>query len=406
MKRKKAWMTLVLTLLMVTLMVADLAASITWSDEVQITNDFDFDGYPSIAQMNDGRIWIVWKSRRITNHETRNSNIFCKIYNRTWSNDTALVTDLSEDIGPSITQAQDGKIWLVWASNRLGNYSIYYKTSPSNGLWWTSETRLTADSDGDYHPSILQASDGKIWVVWQRNLSGNHEIFYKVFNGSSWSNETRLTTDPNFDMNPSITQMHDSRIWVSWCSDRIGGGENYEIFYKVFNGSSWSIDFQLTDSPDIDAEPTIFQTLNGTIWVIWTSRKPTPTATNDLYYRTSSDNGITWSGIIQLTTDANDDTWPSAIQIHDRSIWIVWASDRIENWEIYFKCSPAGDVNNDGIVDVVDIVLVVHALWTTNATGGVPGEWWAWNPDSDLDANGIVDAYDLYIVTINYLEYA
>jgi len=66
----------------------------------------------------------------------------------------------------------------------------------------------------------------------------------------------------------------------------------------------------------------------------------------------------------------------------------------------------AGDVDNSGLIDVVDIVLVVHALWTTPASGGKSGEWWAWNPNSDIDSNSIVDAYDLFIVTISYLEHA
>ena len=64
------------------------------------------------------------------------------------------------------------------------------------------------------------------------------------------------------------------------------------------------------------------------------------------------------------------------------------------------------DINNDGIIDVIDIVLVVHALGTAPASGGIPGQWHAWNPNADINQDQVVDAYDLATTTLYYGETA
>lgn len=409
--KKASILALLISLMFMSTLIETAKSSLIWSDEWQLTHNIELDGYPSIAQMNDDRIWVVWKSRRTGN--PKNSNIFYKVYNGTWSNDKALTLDSREDIGPSITQAKDSKIWVVWSANRTGQYRIYYKTSSDNGATWSSDTQITDSTYDDYHPSILSASNGTIWVVWDRSISNNNEIFYKVFNGSSWSSDQQITTDPNWDMQPVITQTQGGKIWVVWSSNRIGAGENYEIFYKTFNGTAWSIDYRLTtDTQKFDMEPTIFQTSNGTIWIIWSARGFQPNDTNDLYFKTSDDNGATWSNTIQLTTDPSDDNWPSAIQTHDRSIWIIWGSNRGTdgNWELWGKVTLKGDVNNDGYIDTLDMAYIARALGTNptwphwNGTG-TPG-WDQWNPNCDLDNNGKVDLLDLATAGSNYGKYS
>jgi len=394
MNQKKVSMILLLILLVATLAITpSVEATLIWSDEIRLTTNVALDGYPSIAQTNDGRIWVVWKSRK-----NGNSDLYYKIYQGTWSNEIRLTIDRNEDINPSITQLKNLTIWVVWASNRTGSYDLFCKSSPDNGLSWSIDTRLTV-SGNNYQQAILQAKDGNIWVVW---ASGNYDVFYKVFNGVTWSNETSLITDPSLDITPSISQTQDGRIWVVWASSRMG---DYEIFHKTFNGSSWSPDKPLTtDTKKEDTNPTIFQTTDGVIWVVWAASEFTPTATDELYYMTSTDNGATWSATIQLTKNTFDDTWPDALQARDFSIWITWGSNRDANgnWDLYYKTTLLGDVNNDGQINMEDLALIARALLTTPASGGTPGAWWAWNPDADLDRNNRVDGDDLAIAGKNY----
>ena len=54
-----------------------------------------------------------------------------------------------------------------------------------------------------------------------------------------------------------------------------------------------------------------------------------------------------------------------------------------------------GDVNGDGQVDVLDLLIVAAAF---NSVPGSPG----WNPDADLNQDSIVDILDLVLVGLDF----
>jgi len=278
------------------------------------------------------------------------------------------------------------------------DYDIYYKVSHNGASSWSNDNPLTNNNVEDVDPSIFQAANGTIYVLWASNRNGSNDIFYKTSSdfGSSWSNEKQITNDTNRDNSPSIIQTQDGKFWVVWSSDRTG---DYEIFCKTYDGSSWSIDERLTYSNNSDSCPSILQTLNGTIWVFWGSDELSPTSNGDIYYKASNDNGDTWSESVQFTTDNNEDTWPCAIQTCDTKIWVVWTSNRADqpggNWDIYYRTSLAGDVNEDGIIDDLDLAKLSLSYGYF---------WWQpqYDPDVDLNKDGIVEMQDVLIICMNY----
>ena len=54
------------------------------------------------------------------------------------------------------------------SSNRTGNADLWYKTRGNGGATWSADTRLTTSSADDYAPTITQAADGRLVVVWNR----------------------------------------------------------------------------------------------------------------------------------------------------------------------------------------------------------------------------------------------
>lgn len=307
------------------------------------------------------------------------------------------------DIDLEITSLDGlGEGSLVYTSSssepsQMEDYEVFFKTSHDNGATWSNDTQLTDNIADDLRPSVVQLTNGTIMLVWQSNRLGNDDIFsMTTTDGTSWSDPIQLTTDPEPDRGPHVTQAMDGKIWVAWTSRRTGDAE---IFYKTHDGSSWSSDTRLTYSTNSDVAPWILQIIDGTIMIFWASS--TPTGEYDIYYTYSTDNGASWPENIQFTTDNNADMWPSACQISDTTIWAVWTSNRGDqpdgNWDIYYRTSLAGDVNEDGVVDVWDISIVTMAYGTFN---GAPG----YNPDADLNKDGIVDMIDLSIVAIHYGE--
>jgi len=62
---------------------------------------------------------------------------------------------------------------------------------------------------------------------------------------------------------------------------------------------------------------------------------------------------------------------------------------------IYNACMHAGDVNNDGIVDVADLAIIGLAY------GSSPGDP-NWNLEADLNVDGTVNLFDLLVVAVNF----
>ena len=362
--------TITITLLLMFTFTATtaLSSAVDWSSDTQLTFvSPPWDETPSVMQASDGTIWVVWSSDREgvgkneLYYKTSSDNGF------SWSGDIRLTTSPSIDSRPSVMQASDGTIWVVWSSYRTHDFEIYYKTSSDNGFSWSADTQLTTYSGRDVDPHITQLIDGRIWVIWHRDFEGNFDLFYKTSsdNGVSWSDEERLTTNPSWDICPSITQTWDGMIWVVWSSYRTG---DFEIFYKTSsdNGLSWSDDTQLTlDTKKFDERPSVIQAVDGSIWVVWSSGSEVKT--DDVYYKTSLDYGETWSESIQLTFDRKDDTGPSIVNIYPRTIWVFWASYRTDDFEIFYKISdeiPIHDVAVTNVTPQVTSVFrdeIVHA---------------------------------------------
>lgn len=63
-----------------------------------------------------------------------------------------------------------------------------------------------------------------------------------------------------------------------------------------------------------------------------------------------------------------------------------------------------GDVNNDGIIDIQDVVTVALAFGSMEEDDPTTpwNETGKWNPIADLNSDGIIDIVDLVIIGINY----
>lgn len=276
----------------------------SWTDDTQLTYDAEQDITPSIIQTADGTIWVVWASDRTDNFElyytiSINNGV-------SWAPDTQLTNNPTRDGGPSIMQHHNRTIWVIWHRDMgAGNYDLLCKIF--NGTTWSPETRLTTDPSWDLNPSIIQAYNGTIWVVWTSYRTGDYEIFYTTStdNGTSWSPETQLTTDSDFDEAPSITQARDGSLWIAWHSDR--KGNQYDIYYTTLtnNGSTWSSDTQLTKNNADDMSPTIMNSHEGRMWVAWTSARIDDQF--DLFYKTSDIIPITILGDIDDDGDVDSD---------------------------------------------------------------------------------------------------
>jgi len=313
--------------------IAPIDSVVVWENESRITTHQSWDAYPSILQTEDDRVWFVWQSDRGGDWTF---DIYYVIYDywfHSWSVILPLTTDPSHDITPSLMVTNDGTIWIFWSSMRTGNYDLFFKTSSDNGYTWTNATQLTTNVHNDESPSIAQMQDGRIWVVWQYAneiaTETNFEIFYKTYN-ESWSSATPLVENPDFDWDPSIMQSRDGMIWMFWSRELYRGG------------------------------PDPYQ--------------------DDLFYKTSDDNGATWTEDIPLIPDEDwNEGAPSAVHASlssDKKLWLTWHSDKNDNFDLYYMKTNVIFNRDVAITDVTPASTMVYQNQTVsiNVTAENQGE--------------------------------
>src|SRR3989339_705413 len=79
------------------------------------------------------------------------------------------------------------------------------------------EMKLTANGAYDFRPQILATSRGQVWVVWERSSKERGmQIVAKYFNAGTWSEEIKIEDRQGYAYRPSLVESSDGSVWVAW----------------------------------------------------------------------------------------------------------------------------------------------------------------------------------------------
>lgn len=345
-------------------------------------------------QAQDGTIWITWYGNR-----SGNDDLWYKIHDGTgWGPDVQLTNDLNRDIEPCITQDANGKIWVFWSAYRTGDYELYYKTSDDYGLTWSNEIQLTNDKNGwDQFPSAIQASDGTLWVVWMADRNGqDFNIYYKTYNGFSWSSDETFVAENTEDKQPTVFQSRDGTMWIAWVSDTF---YNYDIFYRTTLNPH--------DVAIVSVRPSKTIAYQGNMVFIEVVAKNHGNNPENFEVTCYADSTIIGSRTISLAAEQvysvifawNTTGIPFSTYLLGATASVVpYETHVADNAFTYgsVQIKIPGDVNGDGTVDVYDAVLMIKDI---DAMPGSPN----WNNGrSDINDDGRISGSDVTILSVNF----
>lgn len=202
---------------------------VSWSDEVNLTGNASADRGASMTWHADGLLWVMWSSDR----QDANSEIYCMVFDGdSWSAETRLTHDDADDSDPGVVSVNRKELWVVWATDRDGNYEIYSKIF--GGGSWSEDSRLTWSPEDESSPAIARTVDGMVWLTYTRG----GDVFYRTHQHACWSSEAALPTGPCFGLPPSsrasVAQASDRRMWLVYDSTR---NDNCDIYALRSNHS-------------------------------------------------------------------------------------------------------------------------------------------------------------------------
>ena len=272
--------------------------------------------------------------------------------------------------------------------NDHGNEKIDYLRSINRGRSWTSGRMLsdTINTDNAYFPRILIYGQ-KILVLW-RNIfllgPYDYNIGYarSTNGGATWSAPAYIFSHNSLHLLPFAMANHDSLVNLIY-------GEltdTNSIFYDVKStnfGASWGQPtevFQACESSDMDMASE-----GNNFYYVWSGALFDTTTYWDTFYMKSSDNGNAWSSLVPITPiDQNESYWPSLStngQGHVVFCWTDWMHS--PNWftaDIYIKTSSDygetwTDPNQISFThwesgpDIFWQADTIHAVWKTDNGG-------------------------------------
>jgi serine protease len=223
-------------------------------------------------------------------------------------------------------------IHVVWQEEISGKYEIFYKRSTDDGRSWITK-RLTYSEGNSLFPTVA-VSTSDIHVVWQQDIGGDYEIFYKKSsdNGENWSSATRLTWSENGSWYPALVASG-SNLHIVWSESLTRG--NKEIYYKrsLTSGTSWGDTRRLTWMDGDSDRPSV--ALSGAnVFLVWQDNYP---GKNEIYFKRSPDNGVSWTSAQRLTWTGGDSLNP-CIDVYSDNVHLFWECASA-NTDIFYKRS-------------------------------------------------------------------
>ncbi len=312
----------------------------------------------------------------------------------TWAeHESRLTASRDFDGMSSIVQTSNGRLWVFWSRSVGGQFNIMSTASDDEGVTWSPEVQVTRDSGDNAGVSALLMSNGALLIAWSSSRTGNNEIFCKVSadHGSSWSSDTQLTFSASRDLKPALCQAANGSIWMMWSSDRSGG---YDLYYKISSdyGASWSNSVRLTTHPSLDKSPALLQARDGRLWVFWSSDRA---GDDDIFYTIY--NGTAWSAKVRILASSDLDTSPFALETVDRMIYVFWCArhpTQTATDDIYYTVSSDGGVSWSAGVEFA--FSSVDDLWPSAVQTPDTKIWVTWTSDRAEQPDG---NWDIYIKT-------
>ncbi|HVP58302.1 MAG TPA: hypothetical protein VMU02_09405, partial [bacterium] len=278
--------------------------------------------------------------------------------------------------------------------------AVLLATSAQAG--WIPDQRLTEDAAksqlaGNGARCLAAGQAGSVHLVWYDYRDGNPQIYYKKFDGMTWTPDQRITADPAYAYNPSIATDPWSGLRLVWQDAR---DYNYEIYYKYFDGVLWGADQRLTNCVGSSRDPSMAVDGSGIVHLVWRDDRD---GNDEIYYKRFD--GTSWSADLRLTSAAGASFGPTIVVDQQGRLHVVWYDNRDGNYEIYRKVFDGSSwsaderVTNDAGTSekpsaAVDSDGRVHVVWDDNRSGAfeIYHKVWdgaVWSSDESISSGSI-----------------
>lgn len=328
------------------------------------------------ARAGDGYLHAAWMEGTEDQHE--NGPAYTRGQGSSWSLwEWAGPNNNLGYTNPDIALDSGGTAHLVWAGGGDAPYEIYYASKPAGGNW-SAPVNLSQDAENNsIYPAIAIDNQGRIWVVWETELSPTDFEVYATNKpaGGSWSNVANISNRAGQDLEPDIVVDAGNVPYVAW---RNNAGSVWDIYLTRYSGGTWVAPLNLSNNSSDSHFPRLAADAYGDVFVVWEDEIDGADRFQVLFRRW--DGGL-WGTTRRVSSTPSKALYP-AIAADHCNLYVVWTDDRNTSTETYFSHSTdcgntwLGDENasnNPSASQHPDVVAqaggAAHIFWEDLALG-------------------------------------
>ena len=244
--------------------------------------------------------------------------------------------------------------YYQYPPNQL-QYNIVSESRDNNSLpvVFENATNLTNNPLDSVYGQVA-AWNNNVYVLWQDSMpSGNrnYDIFIKnsVDNGNTFGSPVNLSNNSGFSEHPQIAA-YNNNVYAIWADDTSG---NREVLFtrSEDNGSSFFGTIKNLSNSTSDSFNQEIAVFGDHVYVIWLDQAEGDDA--KILLKASDDGGATFGRTVNISSNANDETFPKVAAYKD-SVYIAWnmadgEPDKSDNEGLFFVSSLDGGSTFDNM---------------------------------------------------------
>ena len=219
---------------------------------------------------------------------------------------------------------------LVYLHHQGESYNIYYRTSADDGASWSPEKTVQDDDFNLFDPAVVGTPSGRVIVAWRVDGPEGRRIQYSTTDdgGATWvGHPTPYDPERVHDVDqPALAVAPSGDIWLIY---RAVVEEQWGLWYQVSidDGETWSGPERLQDGHH---RTSIAGTTDGLVlaWQQGRWNDELGFHNGDVYYRTSDDEGATWSDPVRYTMYPDRDHQVRVAGLSGGGFGLGWGSRR------------------------------------------------------------------------------
>ena len=267
------------------------------------------------------------------------AGVFVACLHADWEPDQKLSTSdsaamLNENMGRCLVACGD-TLHVVWFDTQNNGSAILYKRSSDEGTTWGPDTRLSGYPGTADFPT-LAVSGPMLHLAFRDSRTGDYRSYYKrsTDGGRTWGADVDIGNSGVFNWWPAIASVG-ANVYVALNEDTV----NSEVYFRrsTDNGTTWDTVQRISNAPGRSEDPCI-AACGSCIHIVWNDFRNGGAGQSEVYYRRSTDQGLTWGPETRLTNALGMSYSPTAYP-SDSNVDVAWEDNRDTNFSIYRKRS-------------------------------------------------------------------